>query len=725
MLLFLIITSRLIDKTFAQCGETTFTELSGRITSPGFPGQYPSSSDCTYEIQTPTPDNQLQVHFLMIDIEFNAQCAYDYLEITWMDSSADNMGGGKQCGNEPPADLNGKGGMRLKFFSDSSENGNGFELEYNIISACNPNPCQHEGTCTEAEAGADPPFTCNCETAPGYTGDLCETEINECEVIPCLNDALCHDGLNSYTCECQDGFEGEICEIELDPCGSGPCFHGGECEKLSPTMYSCHCLAGYHGPNCELENDPCDEDPCLNEGICTKLSVLLYDCDCVNDYEGDNCEIAPFNPLAVFLPVLILGSIGGGAYWWYIVLPRQEKEKEEAEIKKYRKKSKKDRKESSSSSSSASFSSDNSRRKKKSSRRKSKSKNKRKRKRSSSTSLDSNSITQSESSFDEKKRRSRRNSRNPNNRRKSIMKKNQSSRRRHSLDSIDSAYFDKQATKTYNYTKDFGNQNDGKNAVKNKFFLNSLKNPCRGMDGNHTRVGHMRKLSRSKNITESPNQRRRRTSFANPSNSNFYDQEPYRSPLDRKNLRNISLDGEVITDGYRQNPKYSEQDYPFPPIPNNNANRNENPYISDAAMKNLYPQPEIPHSKIPMPNLKDLKKNPNASDLVNIYKIYRRYKQANDPRSSMMHLDLPSKNQNTVFPMNSKTLSSNFNNLEPDDFDKELNKREIDYLRRRVASSEGQLYQARQEASYWRNRNVNSVLTEQQTSKNSRSLVPK
>lgn len=33
--------------------------------------------------------------------------------------------------------------------------------------------------------------------------------------------------------------------------------------------------------------------------------------------------------------------------------------------------------------------------------------------------------------------------------------------------------------------------------------------------------------------------------------------------------------------------------------------------------------------------------------------------------------------------------------MEPEDFDKELNKREIDYLRRRVASSEGQLYQAR------------------------------
>ena len=63
----------------------------------------------------------------------------------------------------------------------------------------------------------------------GYTGERCETNIDECESIPCDNDGSCIDGVNFYTCECTADYTGESCETNIDECESMPCEHGGSC----------------------------------------------------------------------------------------------------------------------------------------------------------------------------------------------------------------------------------------------------------------------------------------------------------------------------------------------------------------------------------------------------------------------------------------------------------------------------------------------------------------
>ncbi|XP_023144218.2 versican core protein-like [Amphiprion ocellaris] len=60
-----------------------------------------------------------------------------------------------------------------------------------------------------------------CVCAPGYTGQRCETDVDECQSNPCLNGATCLDGVNSYTCLCLPSYAGELCEQDTEVCGFG------------------------------------------------------------------------------------------------------------------------------------------------------------------------------------------------------------------------------------------------------------------------------------------------------------------------------------------------------------------------------------------------------------------------------------------------------------------------------------------------------------------------
>ncbi|CAM9531973.1 unnamed protein product [Lampetra fluviatilis] len=98
--------------------------------------------------------------------------------------------------------------------------GNGYGPNGCVASGgnCNPNPCVH-GHCIEQTTG----FVCACEA--GWSGTICNQNINECASSPCLNGGTCVDGTDSYTCTCTSSWTGTNCQTPTQVCGgwlSGP-----------------------------------------------------------------------------------------------------------------------------------------------------------------------------------------------------------------------------------------------------------------------------------------------------------------------------------------------------------------------------------------------------------------------------------------------------------------------------------------------------------------------
>lgn len=81
--------------------------------------------------------------------------------------------------------------------------------------------CLH-GSCLQ-------PWQCNCQE--GWGGLFCNQDLNYCtNHHPCQNGATCtNTGQGSYTCTCPPGFVGNNCEVEVNECDSSPCRNGGSC----------------------------------------------------------------------------------------------------------------------------------------------------------------------------------------------------------------------------------------------------------------------------------------------------------------------------------------------------------------------------------------------------------------------------------------------------------------------------------------------------------------
>ncbi|GAA6099215.1 slit homolog 3 protein [Tachysurus ichikawai] len=113
-------------------------------------------------------------------------------------------------------------------------------------------PCQHDSKCVPLSKGY------RCECLPGYVGQHCEQDYNDCLENKCQHGAECVDAINGYTCVCKDGFSGLFCENpppmillqKTSPCDQSDCQNGAQCLLIEGEPL-CRCLPGFFGNKCQ------------------------------------------------------------------------------------------------------------------------------------------------------------------------------------------------------------------------------------------------------------------------------------------------------------------------------------------------------------------------------------------------------------------------------------------------------------------------------------------
>ncbi|XP_030636570.1 growth arrest-specific protein 6 [Chanos chanos] len=150
---------------------------------------------------------------------------------------------------------------------------------HNIPDQCSSSPCNAKGTVRCEDKKGD--FHCHCFT--GWSGVMCEKDVNECSKRNGGCDHECNNTMGSYRCSCYQGYKlsGHHMCLDVDECQDVPDVCGtARCNNLVGS-YECLCEEGYVYDNqtksC-LDVDECESGVCAEECVNTPGSFRCF-CD--------------------------------------------------------------------------------------------------------------------------------------------------------------------------------------------------------------------------------------------------------------------------------------------------------------------------------------------------------------------------------------------------------------------------------------------------------------
>ncbi|XP_022110885.1 sushi, von Willebrand factor type A, EGF and pentraxin domain-containing protein 1-like [Acanthaster planci] len=163
------------------------------------------------------------------------------------------------------------------------------------VDDCASNPCASGSTCIDDVNQ----FICQCPL--GFTGQRCQTNIDDCgtDSSPCDNGGTCVDGIGTFTCQCPLGFSGQVCELKrVDgrwsewtewsecsrSCEGGTQTHHRSCTNPRPAYGGSTCV----GPTSESQQ--CNTGPCPSCRHVTR--PFRGNLVCQIDGQEQNCTIS-------------------------------------------------------------------------------------------------------------------------------------------------------------------------------------------------------------------------------------------------------------------------------------------------------------------------------------------------------------------------------------------------------------------------------------------------
>ncbi|KAJ3596451.1 hypothetical protein NHX12_002858 [Muraenolepis orangiensis] len=222
---------------------------------------YPNNARCEWTLQVERPFT-IDFRFMMLSLEFDHSCRYDYVEIR-DGNSIHSQVIGRYCGNNRPGIIQSSGNtLHVLFVSDGYKNFDGFFATFQESSACSSSPCLHDGTCI-----LDTSYSYYCACLSGYTGSRCQNVVG-CRRPPVpihgsTHGRFYHSGAR-ITFHCDPGFQ-------LKGVRSSACLLDGTWSSPAPQCVPAERL-------CSLPPKPAQGDHFLVYGPNDVLIALQYLC---------------------------------------------------------------------------------------------------------------------------------------------------------------------------------------------------------------------------------------------------------------------------------------------------------------------------------------------------------------------------------------------------------------------------------------------------------------